>query len=78
MSRKARFCRALLVMLGFGTLTASKCDGPVDMYGPAPMYGPDYENVVMYGPAPTSKGYVNLPDGQDVPQDQAAEPKENK
>lgn len=57
MSKKARFCRALLVLLGFGTLTASKCDGPVDMYGPAPMYGPlptDSEVHVMYGVKPST------------------------
>ena len=45
-----------MVLLGLGTLTASKC-GPVDMYGPAPMYGVqpvDSEAHVMYGVKPAA------------------------
>ena len=58
MSRKARICKALIALLGIGGASASSCDGPVDMYGPAPV--DDGENVyrLMYGPAPSS--YQNI------------------
>lgn len=73
MSKKARFCQALLALLGMGGLTASKCDGPVEMYGPAPMYGVP---TVMYGPAPMYTK-APMPSTEDVDDVQADETVQN-